>query len=122
MESGTVTIQALGQVMTSVGLSATLILFFVWQSWKREERTATEVAAREVQWEAREEKVVARLQIVEDFTRTTLINMNERTLVAMTQNATTSQAQVEAIHAIAADLKIHHEFAVESVKKLIKNT
>ena len=114
------TFQALGQVLTSVGLSATLILFFVWQSWKREERWSKQLDDREKQWMEREANVIERLQGVEEFSRTTLIAMNERTLIAMADNSATSKACVEAIHKIADDIRIHHDFAVESVKKLIK--
>ena len=84
--SGPVTLQALAQVMTSVGLSSTLILFFIWQAWKREERVSLEVKERETQWEARETKVVARLQDLEEFTRTTLITLTEKTSVTLAQN------------------------------------
>lgn len=83
---GTVTLQALAQVMTSVGLSSTLILFFIWQAWKREERVANELKLREAQWEGREGKVIERLQLLEDFNRTSLMTLTEKTSVALAQN------------------------------------
>lgn len=87
MDDSPVTIQALAQVMTSVGLSSTLILFFIWQAWKREERTAVDLRDREVEWAKREQQVVERLQHLEDFTRTTLIAINEKTTLALAQNS-----------------------------------
>jgi len=125
MEQNPVTLQALAQVMTSVGLSSTLILFFIWQAWKREERTNVESKNREAQWEAREAKVVDRLRDLEDFTRTTLIAINEKTSVALAQNtavlrdsADTSRACAAAIQGVAIDLKNHHELALEIAKKM----
>lgn len=125
MEPGAVTLQALAQVMTSVGLSSTLVLFFIWQSWKREERMAVEAQKREEQWETREAKVVERLQHLEDFTRTTLISLNEKTSTALAQNTTVLEKTAEAtsvcmvaVNGIAADLKTHHALAVEIAKSM----
>ena len=125
MEPGPVTLQSLGQGVTSVGLSAALVLFFVWQSWKREERTSVESQKREAQWEAREAKVVERLQTLEEFTRTTLIAISDKTSVALVQNtmvlresSETSRACAEAIHGVAKDLKDHHHLAIEIARNM----
>jgi hypothetical protein len=124
-----VTVQALGQVLTSVGLSATLILFFVWQAWRREERGREEARIREEQWEARELRVVDRLQHLEDFTRTTLINLTEKTSVALAQNTLALQKNAEtatqcanAISGVAADLKEHHSLAMKIAEQLPPQT
>lgn len=133
MEPGQVTLQALGQVLTSVGLSATLILFFVWQAWRREERTAAESVKREEHWvqevekreqqfDTREKRVVDRLQSIEDFTRSTLLQINERSLIAISQSTTANEASVEAIREISKDMKTHHAFTIESIRQMIAKT
>lgn len=124
MEPSEMTLQALGQVATSVGLSAGLILFFVWQTWKREERTAgeimkreasmdvreertiSEILKREALMDAREDKVVARLQELETFTRTTLISLTEKTTMAITQNTLALNASTTAIETLSDKITI----------------
>lgn len=127
-----ITIEALGQVLTSVGLSATLILFFVWQNWKREERVATEFVEREKQMLAREEAIVARLQNLEDFTRDKMMGMVRDTGVALSANtealrnntaaldrtANTSTGVLTAVDMLHKELREHDARVLELAAKM----
>lgn len=96
-----ITIEALGQVLTSVGLSATLLLFFVYwlynaqiriakETLDREARVASEVERREanmmVDFAARHDKLSARVQGQEDFTRNTLMQLARDVSSALAAN------------------------------------
>lgn len=125
MEPTEVTLQALGQVATSVGLSAGLILFFVWQAWKREERTVVEIGKREQMMAERESKVVARLQELENFTRTTLIDLARSTAVALNQNtialnesSAIARVVVESLGKLDDDMRAHHKLVGEVSDKI----
>ena len=121
------TLEALGQVLTSVGLSATLVLFFVWQNWKREERQVAERKEREAAIDQRETKVIARLAQLEDFTRTSLIGLAEKTAAVVADNTTAlrdTQATLvivkEGLNAVHEDLKEHHKLAQQMSNDLRK--
>lgn len=94
----TVTLEALGQVLTSVGLSATLILFFVWQAWKREERMSNERQAHEQIMEARETRVVQRLHTVEEFIRVRLVELIQDSTATMAKNTDALRKLTEQIN------------------------
>ena len=91
-QTSPITIEALGQVLTSVGLSATLLLFFVYwlynsqlriakETLDREVRVASEVERRETMlvedFRARHAAVIKRLETIEDFNRGALANINK---------------------------------------------
>lgn len=79
MPQGPQMLNALATIATSVGLSSALILFFVWWSFKREE------------------KLTKRLETLEDFSRTTLIELTKETTEALVKDALATQACVKAI-------------------------
>ena len=93
-------LNALAQVATSVGLSATLILFFVWQSWKREEASAE-----------REQKLQQRLEVLEDTSRKTLIELTKDTTSALISNT-------DALRSLTSAFQEHHQLAL-SVSKIL---
>lgn len=131
------TLQALGQVATSVGLSAALVLFFVWQAWKREERTATDLRTREAAIDAREirvlseaqrreDTIIVRVQELESFNRNTLMGMAEKSAialnnvtVAMQDNTAQAKASIAAIQKLDDDLKTHHKVMIELADKIV---
>ena len=90
-------LNALAQVATSVGLSATLILFFVWQGWKREERLLT------------------RVEHMEDYTREILVGVVKDTTAAITDNTT-------ALAGLAQALASHDAFTRALGERLAKDT
>ena len=127
MEPGSVTLQALGQVATSVGLSAALVLFFVWQAWKREERQATTLKDREIAMDKREEKVLERLSSIEDFARKGLMDLVSKTSTVVADNTSalrdTQSTLVivkEGLTAVHEDLKEHHKLAQQTSQVLLK--
>jgi hypothetical protein len=126
-QAGPITIEALGQVLTSVGLSATLVLFFVWQAWKREERQASEVKDRTSQMEHREEKLLQRMTTLEEFTRVGLMSLVEKTAAVVADNTTalrdTQQTLAivrDGLNAVHEDLKEHHKMAQQTSQVLLK--
>lgn len=130
--ASSITIEALGQVLTSVGLSATLILFFVWQNWKREERVAAEFVERERALVAREDAIVARLQNLEDFSRTTMMGLVKDTGVALSANtdalrnnttalersASTSTGVLAAVETLHQELREHDKLARDVASRM----
>lgn len=107
-------LEALAQVATSVGLSAALILFFVWQGRERERY------------------LMQRIEGLETFQRDALVKLNERTVAALTENhqallhnteATTKAAvAIEQLcltqTRLAAKLDDHDEFAREAIRRM----
>lgn len=77
-------LNALATIATSVGLSSALILFFVWQAWKREERLTT------------------RIENLEDFSRTKLIELARETTSALLKDAEATSACTQAINSNTA--------------------
>lgn len=131
-----ITIEALGQVLTSVGLSATLLLFFVWwlynsqlriakETLDREARVAGEVERREQlmveDFKARHGNILGRLQGLEDFTRNTLMKLAQDTSAGLASNTVAlhnntialqkatevSETSMEALTALRDELKKH---------------
>ena len=103
MEPGSVTLQALGQVLTAVGLSSTLILFFVWQAWKREETSNKRSAD------------------LDSFIRTTLIEIANKTTAALTENTTASRALVHSMEQMGKQLADHDVFARGAIAQMREN-
>lgn len=114
MPQGTAMLNALATVATSVGLSSALILFFVWQAWNREQR------------------LITRIETLEDFARTTLISLTKETTVALMKDAEATSACTEAIRSnttvIAStvqttrdvkDLLVEHHRLAQSISERI---
>lgn len=119
MPQGAEMLNALATIATSVGLSSALILFFVWWAFKREER------------------MTQRLERLEDFSRTQLVELVKETSAALIQDAeATRQAakaiegnsevigkSLEATNRIELLLTEHHKLAqgaVQDIKDLKK--
>lgn len=110
-------LNTLSTIATSVGLSSALILFFVWWSFKREE------------------KLTKRLETLEDFSRTTLIDLTKETTQALVKDALATSACVKAIEIntqvitgsvetskeVKALLVEHHNLAMKIAAQVEKN-
>lgn len=117
-------LSAIATVVTSLGMSTSLILFYVWWSWKRDQ--------------TRDE----RMEKLEDFNRTTLIGLLEKTVNALTQDAIatencriaidgcrtaieTNTKVLESVEIRNEDLKAalleHHRVASEAFNRLEKH-
>ena len=57
------------ELLTSFGPLAGIVLFFIWRDWKREDALSSRVAK------------------LEDYQRDTLVNLVERSITALAQNA-----------------------------------
>jgi len=100
-QTSPITLEALGQVLTSVGLSATLLLFFVYwlynsqlriakETLDRENRVASEVERRETMlvedFRTRHATIVLRLEKLEDFNRGALMDLVKETSSTVAAN------------------------------------
>lgn len=118
-DPGPITIEALGQVLTSVGLSATLLLFFVWWLYNSQLRIAKETIDREARvagetqereklliedFKGRYDVVINRLQSLEDFSRGTLMGLAKDTGVALAQNTVALQNNTVALERVRDEL------------------
>lgn len=83
------TLAVLAQIATSVGLSAALVLYFVWQGWRREER------------------FVARLEKLEDFSRLELTSALAGSAVAMNKCTTAIEMNTQTIKDMQSALMSH---------------
>lgn len=88
-------VEILAQIVASVGLPVALSVFFAWQSHQREQRMAS------------------RIDLLEDFQRSQLVSICDKTTAALIEDAAASRANVIVIQELKQSLQEHHEFAVQ---------
>lgn len=99
--TGASVFNVLMQAVATAGIPSALIVFFVWQG------------------SIRERALIDRIHVVEDFIRDKLIDQNNKTTAALTENSNVMRSTSEAMTAcvgelkgIRAELHVHHEMSV----------
>jgi len=92
---------AVVQVVTQLGLAVSLVVFFVYRDWAREKREEKKTAEREARQaadaSAREERLNARINGLEEFQRTTLIALGNKAIATEVEATAAIQRSTTAL-------------------------